>query len=67
VSYAVNALRDRLFQKVKETMRWTNEKTELWWSTPNPYFGETTPNDLIVVRPEKAEKIINALIEEGIK
>lgn len=54
-----------LFNVVKEHMGWDNKKTELWFESPNPNFGGTTPNFFYMVRPEKCEKLILSMISES--
>lgn len=52
-----------LFEKVKAHMGWDDEKTKLWFHTENPLMGNMKPYALAVLRPEKARKVIEAMIE----
>ena len=54
--------RDELFQKVKAHMNWSDEKTKIWFHTENPLFGDMKPYALLALRPEKAARLIEALI-----
>lgn len=56
---------DELFEKVKAHMGWDDRKTAAWFLTENPFLGRLTPHDFYVLRPEKARKVIEAMIEEN--
>jgi hypothetical protein len=55
-------LTDRLFRKVQDHMKWNREKTNQWFLTPNPFFGGMSPNDYLLARPDKIERVIDAMI-----
>jgi hypothetical protein len=65
VSETVDELRQRLFEKVQKHMEWDDAKTMLWFHTMNPHIGNSTPNFFISLKPVKAEKWIDSLIEEN--
>ncbi len=54
---------DRVFKKVQAHMKWDEAKTSLWFRTENPNFGGCTPDDFLMRRPDKIERVIDALIE----
>lgn len=54
---------DDLFTKIKTHMEWDDQKTFFWFNTPNPNFGGAVPFELFVYRPQKVEKIVDAMIE----
>lgn len=56
---------DRCFEKVMKHMKWSEDKTSLWFSSNNPLIGDCSPNIFIVRRPEKFEKWLDALIDEN--
>lgn len=56
---------DRLWFKVKTHMNWDDEKCSLWWRTKNPMFGNVSPDDYLSRRPDKIERVIDALISES--
>lgn len=42
------------------------KKVELWLSTPNPHFGEISPNHLVEIgRAHKVEQFVKACHEEN--
>ena len=53
-----------LFELVKAHMGWDDEKTRLWFETPNPHCGTMSPIEFLDRRPEKAIRFIRSLIDE---
>lgn len=47
-------------------MGWDEKTTLLWFGTKNPHFAELTPLEFLVMRPDKFEKIVDALISENL-
>lgn len=65
MSESFGDLVSRMHQLVMEHMKWSAEKTNLWFRTENPNFGGCTPDDLMLQRPAKFEKALKNMIEEN--
>jgi hypothetical protein len=52
-----------IFEKVRDHMQWDDAKTKVWFETENPLFGGVSPGTLLFLRPEKALRTIQALID----
>lgn len=55
-----------LVNKITTHMGWDEKTTLLWFGTKNPHFAELTPLEFLVMRPDKFEKIVDALISENL-
>lgn len=55
-----------LLQLVMDGMGWDKEKAQLWFNTPNPLLGGTTPNAYETFRGKgKLEKFIRVQLSEN--
>ena len=54
---------DFIIKGITEYFKDEPEKITTWWFTPNPHFGGTPPAFLMVMKPNKAIKIIKALLK----
>jgi uncharacterized protein (DUF2384 family) len=63
-SQNIEAVTDKLSDAYAEVLAFfegNKEKADFWFSTPNPHFGGTSPNDLIKAgREHKVIQFINA-------
>lgn len=48
--------REEILMRVKRLMDWTDEKTLLWYQTPNPWFGNASPEWM--VQMSRGHKVI---------
>ena len=59
-------IKDDLCIRVSKLMGWPREKVLLWFSTPNPHFGNVSPDHLIERgRIHKVEEFIAASEDEN--
>lgn len=56
---------NRCHYKVKKHMGWDDDKTDLWFKTINIHCGNITPDDFMLCRPDKFERWIDSMIDEG--
>lgn len=56
------AMVDRVAAKIKAHVGWDDAKLRIWWDTPNPVFGSLSPGDFLMRRPDKFERVVDALI-----
>jgi hypothetical protein len=56
---------EELYKLVQNHMDWNDNKTNLWFNTPNPLLGQITPKVFFEMKPEKCSRFILALIEEN--
>lgn len=54
-----------LLEKVMEHMSWSREKAVSWFDSKNPLFANLSPMQYLFMRPEKARKAIESMIEEN--
>lgn len=59
----LDELAEQVIARVQALMTWDREKAHLWLKTPNPHFGNTTPEHLIQVG--RAHKVLTDAFGEG--
>jgi hypothetical protein len=53
---------DRVCAKIKAHMGWDDAKLKTWLLADNPHFGGMSPNDYVLMRPDKFERIVDGMI-----
>lgn len=59
---------DRILQKIMCLMQWDTEQAGRWLETPNPWFGDMAPKELIRMgRAHKVEAFVDAKLMDELE